>query len=59
MTLKNARRRFEYLGFEVEHESAAAPRKYRARPIGSRSLRWLRATCLETLLAICEREAKA
>lgn len=46
MTLKNARRRFEEYGYEVERDSW--PYKYKCRRIGT--LKWLRGNCLEALL---------
>lgn len=46
MTLKNARRRFEEMGYEVERD--VAPFKYKARKLGH--LAWRRDACLDRLL---------
>ena len=53
MTLKNARRRFESLGWEVERDLARY--RYKARAVGS--LRWVRHFYLESLLLVAERDA--
>jgi hypothetical protein len=52
MTLKNARRRFEAMGWEVE--KGIIPYKYKARPIGR--LAWMRGDCLDAMLRAAEEE---
>lgn len=50
MTLKNARRRFEAMGWEVE--KGIIPYKYKARRVGT--LAWMRGDCLDVMLIAAE-----
>lgn len=52
MTLKNARRRFEAMGWEVE--KGIIPYKYKARRVGT--LAWMRGDCLDTMLESVRQE---
>lgn len=48
MTLKNAQRRFNYLGYEVEKDRLLY--RYKCRKIGT--FKWIQHNCLDTLLTV-------
>lgn len=52
MTLKNARRRFDEMGYECERDTA--PYKYKCRRVGT--LAWRRSNSLEALLLTAQAE---
>lgn len=55
MTLKNARRRLEELGYECAKD--VAPYRYKCRKVGK--LAWVRGNSLEAMIMMAEEEKAA